>query len=74
MRPAASPTSARFHVLLDGLVPGAAQGPDVDGEGNGMLVEQRLYQLIRQRGLVSEHTFEIMFLEPGVEAYAFTFG
>jgi hypothetical protein len=74
MRPAASATSARFHVLLDGLVPGAAQGTEVDGEGYGMLVEQRLYQLIRQRGPVSEHTFEIMFLEPGVEAYAFTFG
>ena len=74
MRPAASPTSARFHVLLDGHVLGEAQGTDVDGEGNGMLVEQRLYQLIRQRGPVSEHTFEIMFLEPGVEAYAFTFG
>jgi hypothetical protein len=56
MRPAASPTSARFHVLLDGLVLGGAQGTDVDSEGNGMLVEQRLYQLIRQRGSVSEHT------------------
>jgi hypothetical protein len=28
----------------------------------------------RQRGDVDEHTFEITFLEPGVEACVFTFG
>ena len=74
MGPAASGTSVRFHVLLDGRSPGAAHGTDLDGEGDGTVVEQRLYQLIRQHGPVTEHTFEITFLDPGVEAYAFTFG
>jgi thiol-disulfide isomerase/thioredoxin len=74
MGPAASGTSVRFHVLLDGRSPGAAHGADLDGEGDGTVVEQRLYQLIRQHGPVTEHTFEITFLDPGVEAYVFTFG
>ena len=74
MGPAARGTSVRFHVLIDGQPPGAAHGSDVDEQGNGMVSEQRLYQLIRQRGPVTEHTFEIAFLDPGLEAYAFTFG
>jgi len=74
MGPAASGTSARFHVLLDGNPPRAAQGIDVDADGDGTVVEQRLYQLIRQHGPVTEHTFEITFLDPDVEAYVFTFG
>jgi thiol-disulfide isomerase/thioredoxin len=74
MGPAASGTSIRFHVLLDGRSPGAAHGADLDGEGDGTVVEQRLYQLIRQHGAVTDHTIEITFLDPGVEAYAFTFG
>jgi len=74
MGPGASGTSVRFHVLLDGQPPGAAHGSDLDGEGDGTVVEQRLYQLIRQQGPVTEHTFEITFLAPDVEAYAFTFG
>jgi hypothetical protein len=36
--------------------------------------EQRLHQLIRQPGSIADRTFEIEFLDPGVEAYAFTFG
>jgi thiol-disulfide isomerase/thioredoxin len=74
MGPATAGTSVRFHVLLDGQPPGAAHGTDLDGQGHGTVVEQRLYQLIRQQGPVTEHTFEITFLDPGVEAYAFTFG
>jgi thiol-disulfide isomerase/thioredoxin len=74
MGPAASGTSVRFHVLLDGRSPGAAHGADLDGDGDGTVVEQRLYQLIRQHDPVTGHTFEITFLDPGVEAYAFTFG
>jgi hypothetical protein len=54
--------------------PGPAHGTDVDGEGNGTVTEPRLYQLIRQPGPVGERTFEITFLDPGVHAYAFTFG
>lgn len=67
-------TTVRFHVLLDGRSPGAAHGADLDGVGDGTVVEQRLYQLIRQHGAVTDHIFEITFLDPGVEAYAFTFG
>jgi hypothetical protein len=74
MGPAARGASARFRVLVDGEPPGDAHGSDVDDQGNGTASEQRLYQLIRQRGPVTEHTFEIEFLDPGVEAYAFTFG
>jgi thiol-disulfide isomerase/thioredoxin len=74
MGPAAPGTSARFRVLLDGQPPGAAHGSDVDGQGRGTATGQRLYQLIRQPGPVTERTFEITFLDPGVEAYAFTFG
>ena len=59
---------------LDGQPPGAAHGTDLDDQGNGTLTQPRLYQLIRQPGPVSERTFEITFLDPGVQAYAFTFG
>jgi hypothetical protein len=64
----------RFRVHLDEQPPGAAHGTDVDDQGNGTLTEPRLYQLIRQPGPISDHTFEITFLDPGVQAYAFTFG
>jgi thiol-disulfide isomerase/thioredoxin len=74
MGPASRGTSVRFRVLIDGQPPGAARGIDVDDQGNGTVTEQRLYQLIRQRGPVTEHTFEITFLDPGVQAYVFTFG
>ncbi len=74
MGPAARGTSVRFRVLVDGEPPRAAHGSDVDDQGNGTVSEQRLYQLIRQRGPVTEHTFEIAFLDSGVEVYAFTFG
>jgi hypothetical protein len=74
MGPPAPGTAVRFRVLIDGQAPGAAHGTDVDGEGGGTVTEQRLYQLIRQHGPVSDHTFEITFLASGVQAYAFTFG
>ncbi len=67
-------TSVPFRVLLDGGPPGADQGLDVDGEGHGTLVRPRLYQLVRQQGSIVDRTFEITFLEAGVEAYVFTFG
>jgi thiol-disulfide isomerase/thioredoxin len=63
-----------FRVLVDGKPAGDAHGLDVDEGGNGTLVEPRLYQLIRQRGPISDRLLEISFLAPGVEAYAFTFG
>jgi thiol-disulfide isomerase/thioredoxin len=74
MGPAAPATPVRFRVLLDGASPGAAHGSDVDDQGNGTVTEPRLYQLIRQPGPVTTRTFEITFLDPGVQAYAFTFG
>jgi hypothetical protein len=74
MGPAAPGTPVRFRVLLDGQPPGAAHGADVDDQGNGTVTEPRLYQLIRQPGPITEHTFEVTFLAPGVQAYAFTFG
>ena len=64
----------RFRVSVDGAAPGAAHGTDVAADGSGTVTEQRLYQLVRQSGDVSDHTFSIEFLDPGVQAYAFTFG
>ena len=72
--PTAIGTSVRFKVTIDGAAPGQSHGTDVDAAGNGVITEQRLYQLIRQTGVVSDHTFEIRFLGPGVQVYAFTFG
>jgi hypothetical protein len=64
----------RFRVTIDGMAPGASHGTDVDAGGQGIVTGQRLYQLIRQSGDISDHTFKIEFLDPGVAAYAFTFG
>jgi hypothetical protein len=67
-------TPIRFRVRIDGKAPGTAHGVDIDGEGMGTVVEQRLYQLVRQAMPVVERQFEIEFFDPGVAAYAFTFG
>jgi thiol-disulfide isomerase/thioredoxin len=74
MGPPARGTPVRFRVLIDGKPPGAAHGVDVDADGNGTALHQRLYQLIRQPGPIADREFEIQFLDPGVEAFAFTFG
>jgi thiol-disulfide isomerase/thioredoxin len=74
MGPAAPDTAVRFHVRVDGQPPGAAHGADVDEEGNGTMTEQRLHQLIRQPGRITDRTFGITFLGPGAQAYSFTFG
>ena len=63
-----------FRVLLDGEPPGPSHGVDVDEDGTGLLVDGRMYQLVRQHDAVRARTLEITFLEPGAEAYAFTFG
>jgi thiol-disulfide isomerase/thioredoxin len=63
-----------MHVTLDGQPPAAARGFDVDDAGDGVVADQRLYQLIRQPGEVAERTIDIEFAAPGVEAYCFTFG
>ena len=74
MGPAARGTSVRFRVLIDKRPPGAAHGIDVDDQGNGSITEQRLYQLIRQVEPIADRQFEIEFFDPGVQAFAFTFG
>jgi thiol-disulfide isomerase/thioredoxin len=74
MGPPARGDSVPFRVRVDGEPPGAAHGLDVDERGEGTLSQQRLYQLIRQRESIDDRTFEVAFLAPGVEAYAFTFG
>ncbi|MGD0403477.1 MAG: cytochrome c biogenesis protein DipZ [Candidatus Acidiferrales bacterium] len=72
--PAKNGKPIRFVVKLDGTPPGDDHGADTDASGAGTVQGNRLYQLIRQKGAVEDRTFEIDFLDPGVEAFAFTFG
>lgn len=72
--PAPDGKPVRFRVTIDGAAPADSRGMDVDVDGQGIVSEQRLYQLIRQAGPIRERTFEVRFLDPGVHAYAFTFG
>ena len=74
MTPPAPGSPVRFQVRLDGQPPGPAHGTDLDDQGNGTLTQPRLYQLVRQPGPISDRTFEVTFADPGVQAYAFTFG
>jgi hypothetical protein len=74
MGPAAAGTSVKFRIRIDGQPPGVARGIDVDEQGNGVVTQQRMYQLIRQSKPVTDRQFEIEFLDPGVEVFAFTFG
>jgi hypothetical protein len=74
MGPAVRGKPVRFRVLIDGQPPGVAHGVDVDAQGNGTIVEQRLHQLVRQPGPITDRIFEITFLDPEVQAYVFTFG
>jgi thiol-disulfide isomerase/thioredoxin len=73
--PGAGGAPVRFRVSLDGQAPGeAAHGLDVDPQGAGRVTEPRLYQLIRQSQPIVDRQFEVEFLDPGVEAFVFTFG
>ena len=74
MGPARDGKPVRFQVTIDGAPPGDSHGADVDARGQGVVTGQRLYQLVRQEGTVGDRTFEILFLDPGVQAYSFTFG
>jgi hypothetical protein len=74
MGPKTPGTPVRFRVLIDGQAPGAAQGSDIDAQGNGTVTQQRLYQLIRQPKPITDRQFEIEFLDRDVEAFAVTFG
>jgi hypothetical protein len=72
--PAADGKPVRFRVLIDGKPPGADHGVDLDDQGNGVVSEQRLYQLVRQSKPSADRDFSIEFLDPGAQAFAFTFG
>ena len=72
--PADDGKPVRFRVRIDGKPPGDDHGMDIDADGNGSVTGQRLYQLVRQAHGQGERLFEIEFLDPGVRAYAFTFG
>jgi Thioredoxin like C-terminal domain len=74
MGPATKGSTVRVRVRIDGAPPGASHGVDVDAQGNGTVSEQRLYQLIRQPNPIVDREFEIEFLDPGAEAFVFTFG
>jgi cytochrome c biogenesis protein CcdA/thiol-disulfide isomerase/thioredoxin len=72
--PGADGKPVRFRVTIDGAAPGESHGADVNSDGGGMVTDHRLYQLVRQSGPVIDRTFTIQFLDPDVQAYAFTFG
>jgi thiol-disulfide isomerase/thioredoxin len=74
LAPPADGGRADFAVRLDGRRAGVDAGDDVDDDGGGTVAEPRLYQLIRQRGPITDRTFEITFDSPGVRSFAFTFG
>jgi thiol-disulfide isomerase/thioredoxin len=74
MGPGTDDQPVRFRVLLDGEEPGRSHGIDTDERGEAVVTEPRLYQLIRQPNRITDRTFEIEFLDPGVRAYVFTFG
>jgi len=72
--PAVDGKPVHFVVTLDGHAPGENHGVDTDAAGNGVVTGYRLYQLIRQKGPITDHTFTIEFQDPGVRAFSFTFG
>jgi thiol-disulfide isomerase/thioredoxin len=74
LTPSKNGTPIRFRVMLDGAPPGENAGADTAPDGTGVVREPRLYQLIRQKGLIKDQVFEIEFLDPGVQAFDFTFG
>ena len=72
--PGADGKPVRFRVTIDGKPPGDDHGADIDAQGEGVVTGERLYQLVRQQGAIGDRLFRIEFLDPGVRAYAFTFG
>ncbi|SAK56100.1 cytochrome c biogenesis protein transmembrane region [Caballeronia fortuita] len=74
LAPSTDGKPVRFRVTIDGAAPGASHGADIAADGTGVVTNARLYQLVRQSGAVEDRTFEIEFLDPGAQAYSFTFG
>jgi thiol-disulfide isomerase/thioredoxin len=69
-----APEPIPFRVRLDGEAPGRSHGVDIDEDGNGVLRNDRMYQLVRQHDAVRDRRLEITFLQPGARAHSFTFG
>jgi thiol-disulfide isomerase/thioredoxin len=74
MGPPTGSQAVRFTVKVDGRPVGSAHGTDIDDQGNGTVTRQRTYQLVRQQGRITDRQFEIQFMDPGVQAFCFTFG
>jgi len=72
--PTADGKPVRYRVTIDGHAPGDNHGVDTDADGSGIVTDHRLYQLVRQKGAVTDHVFAIEFEDPGVQAFSFTFG
>ena len=72
--PGADGKPVRYRITIDGKAPGDNHGVDADAAGNGTVDSQRLYELVRQQDAGKDHVFEIEFLDPGVQAFTFTFG
>ena len=72
--PTANGKPVRFRVTIDGAAPGDSHGADIAADGSGVVTSARLYQLVRQHDAVRDRTFTIEFLDPGVQAFSFTFG
>jgi hypothetical protein len=72
--PSANGKPVRFRMTIDGKAPSENHGVDANDNGDGTVTENRLYQLVRQKGAITDHTFTIEFHDPGVQAFAFTFG
>ena len=74
MGPMDGSTPVEFRVSIDGEPLRDASGSDVEDDGGGLLIEPRMYQLVRQRERIMDRLFTIEFLDRGAEAFAFTFG
>ena len=72
--PSKSGTPVRFKIKVNGAAPCDDHGSDSAADGTGEVRQPRMYQLIRQKGPIKDAIFEIEFLDPGVEAFSFTFG
>jgi len=72
--PSRNGTPVRFKIKLNGVAPGHDHGSDSAADGTGEVRQPRMYQLIRQKGPIQDTTLEIEFLDPGVQAFSFTFG
>ena len=72
--PVVDGTPVRFRVKIEGSATGESHGADASADGDGVVTDHRLYQLVRPNGPIVDRTFTIEFLDHEVQAYAFTFG